>query len=132
MNISGNSDPGTSGLLSPFGKISGLYFDDSPEKDDFMFQFQKDLAEIEKEHGIAYIKLDFDSENDFYNTLMKLNDYLDDNVKLYGTSKTGHYEVVVEAETDDDDENSTLQSSALRKKKKKSTQTSEEQPIEEA
>lgn len=106
------------GLLSPFGKISGLYFDDSPEKDDFMFQFQKDLEEIEKKQGIRYIKLDFDSENDFYNALMELHDYLMNNVKMYGTSKSGHYEIVVEAETDDDDENSTLQSSALRKKKK--------------
>lgn len=102
--VCGNSDPGTSGLLSPFGKISGLYFDDSDEKNNFSYEFQKDLEEIEKTRGIAYIKLDFDSENDFYNAMMNMQQYVNDNVKLYGTSKEGHYEIVVESESDLEDE----------------------------
>lgn len=102
--VCGNSDPGTSGLLSPFGKISGLYFDDSDEKNNFSYEFQKDLEDIEKTRGIAYIKFDFDSENDFYNAMMNMQQYVTDNVKLYGTSKEGHYEIVVESESDLEDD----------------------------
>ena len=117
--VCGNSDPGTSGLLSPFGKIDGLYFDGSNEKDNFTYEFQKDLAEIEKQNGIEYIKMDFDSENDFYNTLMSMQKYANDNVAFYGTSKDGHYEVVIESEkSDDDDEEETTTTTPKRKKKK--------------
>lgn len=115
-----NSDPGTSGLLSPFGKIDGLYFNGSNEKDNFTFEFQKDLAEIEKQCGIQYIKMDFDSENDFYNALMDMQKYTDDNTKFYGTSKDGHYEVVIESEKSDDDEDETPTTATPKRKKKKS------------
>ena len=113
-----NSDPGTSGLLSPFGKIDGLYFDGSNEKDNFTYEFQKDLAEIEKQHGIQYIKMDFDSENDFYNALMDMQKYISENTSLYGTSKNGHYEVVIESEKSDDDDEEEEVTTSKRKKKK--------------
>ena len=96
--------PGTSGLLSPYGKIKGLYFDDSNEKDNFMFEFQKDLEEISKQMNIQYIKLDYDSEQDFYDGLMRIQRYIQDNVKIYGTSREGHFEVIVEEEKDDSDD----------------------------
>ena len=108
------------GLLSPFGKIDGLYFNASNEKDNFMYEFQKDLAEVQAQHGIQYIKMDFDSENDFYNTLMKMQQYSKDNVSFYGTSKAGHYEVVVESEKSDDDEEEEENTTTSKRKKKKS------------
>ena len=113
-------------MLSPFGTIDGLYFDGSNEKDNFTYEFQKDLAEIEKEHGITYIKMDFDSENDFYNALMEMQQYAKDNVSFLGTSKTGHYEVVIESEKSDDDdeedEENTTANATKRKKKKSDTE----------
>ena len=105
-------------MLSPFGNIDGLYFNGSDEKDNFTFEFQKDLAEIEKQNGIQYIKMDFDSENDFYNTLMEMQQYAKDNVTLYGTSKDGHFEVVIETEKSDDDEEVKPTTTSKRKKKK--------------
>ena len=63
--------------------------------------------------------MDFDSENDFYNTLMEMQQYAKDNVAFYGTSKDGHYEVVIESEkSDDDDEEETPTTTTKRKKKK--------------
>lgn len=118
--VCGNSDPGTSGLLSPFGGIVGMYFDDSEEKNNFMYEFQKDFEEIYKENGISYIKLDFDSENDYYNALMELQKYNTDNIKIYATSKTGHCEVVIEEEIDNDKEDSEASNMLKHKKKKKS------------
>ena len=111
-------------MLSPFGKIHGLYFDGSDEKNNFTYEFQKDLAEIEKQQGIEYIKMDFDSENDFYNALMEMQSYANDNIAFYGTSKSGHCEVVIESEkSDDDDEEETT---TTKRKKKKSEEEVEE------
>ena len=47
--------PGTSGLLTPYGKMDGLYFDDSMEPDDFIFEFRKSIEEILKNQGVSYI-----------------------------------------------------------------------------
>ena len=95
--VCGSSDPGTSGLISPFGDISGFYFDDSEEKNNFTYLFQKDLAEELKKSNpnIVYIKLDFDSETDFYNALLDMQKYIKDNVKMFGTSREGHYEILI-------------------------------------
>ena len=95
--VCGNSDPGTSGLISPFGDISGFYFDDSEEKNNFTYLFQKGLAEELKKSNpnIVYIKLDFDSETDFYNALLDMQKYIKDNVKMFGTSREGHYEILI-------------------------------------
>ena len=107
------------GLLSPFGNIDGLYFNGSNEKDNFTYEFQKDLAEIQKQQGISYIKMDFDSENDFYNALMDMQQYAKDNTAFFGTSKSGHYEVVIESEkSDDDDDDDSTMTTVKRKKKK--------------
>ena len=129
--FTGNSDPGTSGLLSPFGNIDGLYFDGSNEKDNFTYEFQKDLAEIEKQQGIAYIKMDFDSETDFYNTLMEMQQYSKDNTVFYGTSKSGHYEVVIESEKSDDDDEDETPTTTTKRRKKKSTEDDIDIDVEE-
>lgn len=97
-----------------------------------MFEFQKDLAEIEKQHGIEYIKLEFDSENDFYNALMEMQRYTNDNTAFYGTSRSGRLDVVVESEkSDDDDDEETTTTSTLGKRKKKKATTNEEPEVEE-
>ena len=109
------------GLLSPFGNIDGLYFDGSDEKDNFTYEFQKDLAEVSKNMGIQYIKMDFDSENDFYTALIEMQKYATENTKLYGTSKDGHFEVLIESEKsddEDDEDNETVTTMPKRKKKK--------------
>ena len=105
--------------MSPFGNIEGLYFDASNEKDNFTYEFQKDLAEVAKNIGVQYIKMDFDSENDFYTALMEMQQYANDNTKLYGTSKDGHYEVVIESEKSDDDDDEEEETTTTTKRKKK-------------
>ena len=118
------------GLLSPFGNIDGLYFDGSNEKNNFTYEFQKDLAEISKDMGINYIKMDFDSETDFYNALMEMQSYANDNVAMYGTSKNGHYEVVIESEKSDDDDEEETDATTSTKRKKKKSDTEEIDDIE--
>lgn len=101
--VCGNSDPGTSGLLSPYSNIQGLYFNEDPEPDDFMYKFQEDLKKIEQQHGISYIRLDYSSDSDFYDALYNLQKFNEDNIKCFATSRSGHFDIIIEAETDSDD-----------------------------
>ena len=110
---SGNSDPGTSGVLSPFTDIEGFYFDNSEEPDDFAFKLSKDLERIFKEKGIEYVKFDFESKDDYFNAIMSLNKYVEDNVRVSGTSREGHYEIIVDENVDAlDDTNETAENNS--------------------
>lgn len=116
MNITGNSDPGTSGVLSAFTDMEGLYFDNSEEPDDFSYRLNKDLERIFKEKGIEYIKFDFEDKDDYYNALVSMQNYVHDNIRLSGTSREGHYEIVVDEDVEaldetDNDENTSKEDS---------------------
>lgn len=111
--VCGNSDPGTSGVLSPFTDIEGFYFDNSEEPDDFAFKLSKDLERIFKEKGIEYVKFDFESKDDYFNAIMSLNKYVEDNVRVSGTSREGHYEIIVDENVDAlDDTNETTENNS--------------------
>ena len=79
--------------------MNSLYFDDSPEPDDWFYKLNKRLEEIYDRDGISYIKFDFDSSNDFYTALESMRKIYDE-CKIYATSREGRYEVVIE-NTDD-------------------------------
>ena len=113
-----NSDPGTSGLLSPFAKIDGLYFDPSDEPDDFYYSIMNDLKEKYKDKHINYISCEFDNPQDFYKALHDMEKYCDENISIYGTSREGVYEMVINEDSDMDDQTKP-QTVALAKKKKK-------------
>ena len=83
-------------MLSPFSNINGLYFDNTDEPDDFAYQLAKDLEKKYEGKNIEYVKLDFESKDDFYNALMSMKKFTEDNVKVSGTSREGHYEIVIE------------------------------------
>ena len=102
--VCGNSDPGTSGLLSPFSEINGLYFDDSDEPDDFFFNLSKDVEKRCKNQGVSFIKLNFDNPNDYYNALKEMERFTEENIKVSGTSREGQYEMIVEEEEDMDED----------------------------
>lgn len=100
--------PGTSGLLSPFSDIKGLYFDENNEPDDFSFRLNKDLEKICNDKNIHFIKLDFDNKDDYYNTLVAMQKYANDNISVSGTSREGHYEVVIDNDENTEDDNETM------------------------
>lgn len=102
MNTTGNSDPGLSGVISPFTKMESLYFDNSDEPDGLAYELVKDLEQIWDEHGKPYVKLEFDNKDDYYNTIMSLDKYSNDNITISGTSRKGQYEIIVENDDTDD------------------------------
>lgn len=116
--VCGNSDPGTSGSLSPFAKIDGLYFDPSPEPNDFYFNLIKDIEKKYKKEGKIFIRCEFDDPNEYYNALYSMNKFSEDNIKIYGTSRENQYELIVNESNDMDDPNAHT-TVALQKKRKK-------------
>ena len=101
--VCGNSDPGLSGVISPFTKMDSMYFDSSDEPDEFAFELKKEIEKIWDKKGVPYIKLCFDNKDDYYDALMALEKCTDDNVKISGTSKEGRYDVIIEEESENID-----------------------------
>ena len=93
--------PGTSGVLSPFGKIDGLYFNNSREPDDFMFDFKKDVKKIMDDEDVEYLEIKVDNKDDYYKLLSELSNFNDNAITVNGTSKDV-YTVIVENEEDVD------------------------------
>lgn len=106
--VCGNSDPGTSGILTPFGKIKGLYFDNSDEPDEFMYNFKEDIKNLLKEDGVDYIDIKADNKTDYYRLLEELEDFTKDNIKISGTSR---HEYEIEITTDEKNESDTDENS---------------------
>ena len=96
MTVCGNSDPGTSGTLSPYSDMKSLYFDDSDEPDNYRFEFMKFMKSILKEEGVTGIILDFDSKQDWYNMMNYAREFADNGIKVSGTSREHNYDVVLE------------------------------------
>ena len=103
LTVCGNSDPGTSGLLTPCGKMDGLYFDGSPEPDDFIFNFKRSIKELAKQKGVRLIMIDFDNKDDFYRMANLMRDFVTEGIKITSTSRTDDLRLVLEEDTDMDD-----------------------------
>lgn len=85
--VCGNADPGTSGTLSPYGSIKGLYFDESHEPDDYMYSFKNDVANIMKNENVQYIEIHADNKEDYYRIIDELTEFTDNSITISGTSK---------------------------------------------
>lgn len=114
--VCGNSDPGTSRTLSPFAKIQGLHFDASTEPSDFYYKISKEMHEKYKQKGEISIMVEFDNPSDFYKYISELDKFNNENVSISGTSREGHYDVVL-GRTIDMDDSSKPQTINLAKKK---------------
>lgn len=89
--------PGTSGILSPFGKIKGLHFNDSREPDGYEFSVKKDLDRILKEEGYHRIEIEVDTADDYYRLIDELCNFNRTAITVSGTSKNPRL-VIVETE----------------------------------
>ena len=130
--VCGNSDPGTSGCLSPFSSIKGLYFDDSPEPDEFYYNLVQRLIEKYKKEGKHYITIEYDNPEDFYNALTSLDKFANDNTKICGTSRANKYEIVINEDVDLDDGGApSIDADAKKKTKKEKEEEAKRQKEED-
>jgi len=86
INVCGNSDPGTSGIITPFCKTHGLFFDDSREPESFKCLFEKDLFNYRKtnEPNKCFVSLEYENEEEY---LDRINSIRDINNKFRVTRK---------------------------------------------
>ena len=96
--------PGTSGILSPFGKIEGLYFNDSREPDDYEFAFKQDIEKIMKADGVKYIEITAENKEDYYRILDKLSELNKNAVVVSGTSRNPLTLIIEDTRENDVDE----------------------------
>lgn len=119
LTVCGNSDPGTSGLLTPCGKMDGLYFDDKMEPDDFLFDFKKSIEEIVEQKGVDYITIDFETKEDFYKAANALRAFNNECIKVTSTSIEDDTRLVIQQDIDMDDRGSWKMTDNGRNSKKK-------------
>ena len=79
-----NSDPGTSGILSPFSDIHGMYFNDEDEPNDMYYNLNKQIDELLDSKGINYIKIHTDSKEEYYKVLDKITDFYKNGIEVTG------------------------------------------------
>lgn len=117
--VCGNSDPGTSGMLSPYNKMKSFYFDDSDEQDDNLYEIEKEVQEKyqEKHEGMIYIGPNIESKKAFYDTMEKIES-IHDQCTMIGVGKEDVINVFVDEESNMDEE-STITMPKKKKKKKK-------------
>lgn len=123
LTVCGNSDPGTSGLISPYSKIKGLNFDDSMEPDNFRFEFLKKVKEVMNEEGIDHIDVIVDNKEDYYSFLNDIHKFGEENVGVTYVKKEKDYDQVITEEEEDLEEtlpfNNSKKDDVKKKEKKK-------------
>lgn len=87
MLTCGNSDPGTSGILSPFCPIESLYFDDHGEPDDVLFEFMEDVKNVLAKKGMNEITIEFDTPEEYYAVINNLRHFAENDIQVYASSR---------------------------------------------
>lgn len=95
LTVCGNSDPGTSGMVTPFGKMDGLYFDDSMEPDDTMFTLRNAVEKLAATKGVQYVRVNFHEKEDFYKAMNTFRHFSDEKIQVFMSSKENDYSLVV-------------------------------------
>ena len=97
--VCGNSDPGTSGILSPFVKMNGSYFDPKDEPDDFIFDFIQSCNKVFEEDGATVLQVQFSSHDDYYKVMNNAREFSKNNFKVFGVSYDSP-EIIIQKEED--------------------------------
>jgi hypothetical protein len=85
--------------------MDGLYFDGSPEPDDFMFDFHDAVQMVAKSKGATFITIDFENKEDYYKALNEMRQFTEENVSIVTTSKESDHMIIIEPELNLDDRN---------------------------
>lgn len=119
LTVCGNSDPGTSGLLTPYSKMDGLYFDDSMEPDDSIFAFKRSIEKIAEQKNVDFIKINFETKEDYYEAMNLLRSFNNEQIHVHSTSREDDLSIVVESDADLDTRDKDTENKEDTKKKEK-------------
>lgn len=102
LNQCGTSDPGTTAILTPFCKTSGLFFDDTNEPESFKFTFDKDVEDKLLYDDECYnIGPAFDSVKDYFDYHLTNNKHCQEITSVKENKNKDMY--TIEIKIDDDD-----------------------------
>lgn len=82
-------------MLTPFGKMDGLYFDDSMEPDDTMFSLRNAVEKLAASKGVQYVRVNFHEKEDFYKAMNTFRYFSDEKIQVFMSSKEDDYSLVV-------------------------------------
>lgn len=85
-------------MLSPFGKMDGLYFDDSMEPDDEVFRLRNAVEELAASKDVTLIKLNFEEKDDYYRAMNAFRNFANENIKVYTSSNEDDCSLIVNEE----------------------------------
>lgn len=81
-----------------------LYFDGSPEPDNFRFDFEEAVSRIAEKKGITKLIINFSDKDDYYNTLNLMRRFDDERISITSTSREDDTTIIVENAMDLDEE----------------------------
>ena len=103
INVCGNSDPGTSGVVTPYCKdIYGLQFSNEYEPEDFRYELESDIDDyFARKNPEAYVKTVYEDVDDYYN---KVNNFKDiaKQFKIFDTYTIPEDVVLIQLNIDED------------------------------
>lgn len=98
-----------------------MCFDDGQEEpDDFYYKLDNDLTSFFKEKDINYIHIECDNPKDYYTIINNLHS-INDDINVYGTSREGKMEIVIDV-----DNNQEIESDVSQKEDSQSNESDEQ------
>lgn len=85
LTVCSSSDPGRSGVLSPFSNLSSLYFSEELEPDDVMYKLSEKIDDVLENEDNVVIKINCNDKTEFYDVLSKI-DKVKSKCNVYVTS----------------------------------------------
>lgn len=109
INVCGTSDPGSTGIITPFAKTHGLYFDKNHEPEGSIFNFEREVATHEKNAETDGMYIDVYENCDNVNDMFAMQEKMSELINRSQVTKTLHerddqYYVHINLGTDEDDE----------------------------
>ena len=103
INVCGNSDPGTSGVVTPYCKdIHGLQFSNEFEPEDFRFELETDIDDyFARTNPDGYVKTNYEDVDDYYNKVQNFKD-IAKQFKIFDTYTVPEDTVLIQINIDDD------------------------------
>ena len=92
------------GVLSPFGNIKGLSFNDSKEPSSKEFELKNDIEKILSTKGVDYVVVTTETEDDYYRLLDELANFNKDSIVCHGTSRNALSVIIEDTRNKDEDE----------------------------
>ena len=83
--VCGASDPGTSGVLTPFNNMTSLYFSDTPEPNDCIYNLYKAIHEMMDRDGVQSIDIMASDKETYYKMLNAIQKFNREEFRVYAS-----------------------------------------------